>query len=169
MVDYKFCPKCGNILRLRRIKSNEPEYLVCEGCSFVFYLDPKVAACTICTIDGKIPLLKRSIEPSYGKWVFPGGYVSRGERVEDAAIRETKEEVNLDVRLRDLVGIYSYTGRPVIIIVYSAEVIGGELKACDECLEVKTFAPDEIPWDKLAFQSTKDALMDYIKKTFTGF
>jgi ADP-ribose pyrophosphatase YjhB (NUDIX family) len=164
-MDYKFCPRCGGRLQLKLLKISEPERLVCEECSFVLYLDPKVAACTITLIDMKIPLLKRGIEPSYGKWVFPGGYVDYGEKVEEAAIRETKEEVNLDVRLRDLVGVYSYHKSPVII-VYSAEVIGGELRACDECLEVSLFSPGEIPWNELAFSSTRDALRDYVRKYF---
>jgi 8-oxo-dGTP diphosphatase len=168
-MEYRFCPKCGGELSLKLLKISEPERLVCERCSFIFYLDPKVSACTICTIDERIPLLKRSIEPSFGKWVFPGGYVDQGERVQDAAIRETKEEVNLDVELKELVGVYSYHRRPVIIIVYAADVIGGELKACDECLEVRAFAPDEIPWRDLAFSSTHDALRDYVKKYFNLF
>jgi ADP-ribose pyrophosphatase YjhB (NUDIX family) len=167
-MDYKYCPKCGGKLRFKRLKPSEPERLVCEECLFVFYLDPKVAACTIFTIEDRIPLLRRGIEPSYGKWVFPGGYVDQGERVEDAAIRETKEEVNLDVKLRELVGVYSYHKSPVII-VYSADVIGGELRACDECLEVRTFAPHEIPWSELAFSSTRDALRDYVRRYFGLF
>ena len=162
---YKFCPKCRGNLDSKLLKVSEPERLVCNDCSFIFYLDPKVAACTISKIEGRIPLLKRAIEPSYGKWVFPGGYVDLGERVEDAAIRETKEEVNLDVKLCELVGVYSYNKSPVII-VYSADIVGGELKARDECLEVRTFALDEIPWNALAFASTKDALRDYVRKHF---
>jgi ADP-ribose pyrophosphatase YjhB (NUDIX family) len=137
---------------------------VCRECSFVFYLYPRVAAFTISAIDEKIVLLRRGIEPSYGKWVFPGGYVERGERIEDAAIRETKEEVNLDVKIRDLVGVYSRNGHPVIIIVYAADVVHGEIKACDECLEVKTFSTSEIPWDELAFPNTRNALKDYVRK-----
>jgi ADP-ribose pyrophosphatase YjhB (NUDIX family) len=77
----------------------EPARLVCKQCDFVFFLDPKVAACAIIHEPGGIVLLQRAIEPGYGKWVFPGGYVDRGETVADAAIREAKEEVNLEVRL----------------------------------------------------------------------
>jgi ADP-ribose pyrophosphatase YjhB (NUDIX family) len=163
-MDYRFCPKCGEKLESKRVKAIEPDRLVCRECSFVFYLDPRVAAFTISAIDGRIVLLRRGIEPSYGKWVFPGGYVERGERVEDAAIRETKEEVNLDVKIKDLLGVYSHNGHPVIIIVYAADVVYGELKACDECLEVKTFFPDEILLDALAFLNTRDALRDYVRK-----
>src|SRR6185503_4456074 len=94
---FKFCPKCGDVLQSRALKAGEPERLVCPGCGFVFYQDPKVAACTISMVDGGIVLVKRSIEPALGKWVFPGGFVDRGEPVPVAAVRETLEEVRLKV------------------------------------------------------------------------
>lgn len=158
----RFCPKCGGALQLQQFKAHEPQRRVCSACTFIFYDDPKVAACTIPVIDGKIVLLKRGIEPSYGKWVFPGGFIDRGEQVEAAAIRETWEEVNLKVTTQRLLNVYSYPGYPVVVVVYLAEVIGGELQAMDETLEVQTFALDEIPWDDLAFASTRDALLDYL-------
>ena len=159
---FRFCPKCGSDLNRQRLKTAEPERLVCSNCSFIFYDDPKVAACTIPLIDNKIVLLKRGIEPSYGKWVFPGGFLDRGERVEDAAIRETWEEVNLKVEATRLLNVYSYPGYPVIVVVYLANVLGGQLQAMDETLEVQTFAPAAVPWPELAFPSTRDALHDYL-------
>src|SRR5205085_7035294 len=107
-------------------------------------------------------LLKRGIEPSYGKWVFPGGLVDRGERVEEAAIRETREEACVDVRLTGLLNVYSYAHYPVIIIVYTAELIGGRLAAGDETLEARCYESGEIPWPELAFPSTTQALRDYL-------
>lgn len=160
---YKYCPKCGNELELRFLKPKEPQRLVCKKCGFIFYLDSKVAVGTLILIEGRILLLKRAIEPGYGKWVFPGGFVDRGETLEAAAIRETLEETNLVIRPTSLLSAYSYPGRPVIVIVYRAEMVGGEPKPGDETLEVKTFSPDEIPWDELAFPSTRDALRDLLK------
>ena len=161
--NFIFCPKCGGTLQLYQFKSHEPHRRVCQGCSFIFYDDPKVAACTIPVMEGKLVLLKRGIEPSYGKWVFPGGFLDRGEQVEAAAIRETWEEVNLKVTINRLLNVYSYPGYPVIVVVYLADIIGGELQAMDETLEVGVFTPEEIPWDELAFMSTRDALQDYLK------
>ena len=161
-MEYSFCPKCGGSLVSRHLKISEPARLVCEQCQFVFFLDPKVAACTIIHQPGGIVLLKRAIEPGYGKWVFPGGYVDRGETVASAAVREAKEEVNLEVRLLSLLGVYSYPHSPVIIIVYLAESVGGLLKAADEALDVRLFAPETIPWDELAFPSTHEALQQYV-------
>lgn len=149
------------------IKQNEPARLVCQSCSFVFFLDPKVAASTIFQVDGGIVLLKRSIEPCYGKWVFPGGYVDRGETVEQAAIRETKEECGVDVRLDSLLNVYSYTVVPVVIVVYAAHVVGGELTAADECLEYRIFPERKIPWRDLAFPSTQQALSEYVGRFFS--
>ncbi len=165
---FRFCPRCGGRLERKKVKANEPERRVCGRCAFISYEDPKIAACTIPVIDNKIVLLKRGIEPSHGKWVFPGGFMDRGERVEDAAIRETWEEVNLKVEIDRLLNIYSYTGYPVVIVVYLVNVVGGELKAMDETLETMIVAPDEIPWDELAFDSTRDALREYVALVTTS-
>ena len=164
--DFRFCPRCGGNLELRALKDGEPSRLVCVACGYVFYLDPKVAACTICMLDGGIVLLRRSIEPAVGKWVFPGGFVDRGEAVEAAAVRETKEEVNLKVSLTGILDVYSFPSSPVVVVVYAAEVVGGELFACDECDEVATFPPEKLPWADLAFESTRAALRDYVRRFF---
>jgi 8-oxo-dGTP diphosphatase len=161
---FRYCPSCGGTLESRRIKASEPERPVCTSCGFVVYLDPKVAVGTIIrAADDRLVLVRRAIEPGYGLWVFPGGYVDRGEELTAAAIREAREESGLDVRIDNLVNIYSYGGRAPIIIVYAATALGGELCGDDECLEAGLFTADEIPWESLAFRSTKDAFRDYFR------
>jgi ADP-ribose pyrophosphatase YjhB (NUDIX family) len=164
--DYRFCPRCAWPLESRLLKSGEPRRLYCTACEFVFYLDPKVAACTICRTEAGIVLLKRAIDPQKGLWVFPGGFVDRGEAVADAAIRETLEEVGLRVSLTGILDAYSTPGSSVVVVVYAAEVVGGTLEARDESLEVRAFSPEELPWDELAFESTRLALRDYVKRFF---
>src|SRR5262245_17096118 len=122
---YRFCACCGGELEARLLKEGEPRRLVCRACGFVFYLDPKVAACTICMVDGGIVLLRRAIEPALGKWVFPGGFVDRGEPVAEAAMRETLEEVNLRVSLTGILDVYSFPHHEVVVVVYAADVVGG--------------------------------------------
>jgi ADP-ribose pyrophosphatase YjhB (NUDIX family) len=163
---FRFCPRCAGALEERNLKNGEPSRLVCAGCGFVFYLDPKVAACTISMMDGGIVLLRRSIEPQAGKWVFPGGFVDRGEPVHMAAMRETVEEVGLKVALTGILDVYSFPDSPVVVIVYAAEVLAGTPEACDECDEVRVFPPEQIPWDDLAFPSTRAALRDYVRRFF---
>jgi len=163
---FRFCPKCGGSLQARVLKDLEPPRLVCAACSFVFYLDPKVAACTISMVDGGVVLLKRAIEPALGKWVFPGGFVDRGEAVPDAAVRETFEEVGLRVGLTGVLDVYSLADYEIVVVVYAAEVVGGSLEARDETLEARAFPPESIPWDELAFESTHAALKDYLRRFY---
>ena len=160
---YRFCPACGGPLEKRSLKATDPDRLVCSACGFVFYLDPKVAVGTIITVsDSQLVLVRRAIEPGYGLWVFPGGFVDRGEELTTAAMREAREESGLDVRLDRLVNIYSYPNAAVIIVVYAATALSGELCGDEECLEARLFSADKIPWDELAFPSTRDALRDYL-------
>jgi 8-oxo-dGTP diphosphatase len=160
---YRFCPRCGGPLERRTLKATEPERPVCTRCGFVFYLDPKVAVGTIIqSQSGRIVLVRRAIEPGYGKWVFPGGYVDRGEALTSAAMREAREECGLDVRLDALVNIYSYAGRAPVIVVYAATATGGTLCVDDESLEVLEWDIETIPWNDLAFRSTNEGLRDYL-------
>ena len=161
---FRYCPQCGAELVSRVVKAGEPERRVCLACEYIQFEQPKLAAGCIVEVDGGIALVRRSIEPGYGKWVFPGGYVDRGERVEDAARRETLEESCLEVRITGLLNIYSYPGRPVAVVVFTAEVLGGVFAAADEALECGTFTPSEVPWSELAFPSTFDALSEYVAR-----
>ncbi len=161
--EFRFCPVCGGRLGSLTLKAGEPERLVCTRCEFVLYLDPKVVACVILELDGKILLLRRAIDPQKGRWVMPGGYVDRGEVVAQAAMRETEEECGLTTALEALVGVYSYPGKTEVIVVYKVRRIGGRPAPRDETSEVGLFSPDRIPWDEIAFQSTVDALKDYLR------
>ena len=160
---FRFCPHCGGPFAARILKAGDPARLVCDACGFVFYLDPKVAVGTIIrTNDHEIVLCRRAIAPGYGQWVFPGGYVDRGEKLEDAAIREAREECGLDVEIERLVSLHSYRGRAPVVIVYAARAVGGVLAVADkESLEVRTFTAENLPWGDLAFDSTAEALKAY--------
>jgi ADP-ribose pyrophosphatase YjhB (NUDIX family) len=165
VAEFRYCPVCGQPLEPRVLKLGEPMRLVCTSavCGFVFYLDPKVAVGTIIRMpDGGIVLVKRAIEPGYGLWVFPGGYVDRGEDVRLAAVREAREEAGIDVRLDALVGIYSYPGSTPVVIVYRATWLAGGLAVDDENSEIRIFDAATLPWDALAFRSTREALRDYL-------
>lgn len=166
--EYRFCPRCGGGLERRQVKEGEPKRLVCRRCGFVFYLDPKIAACTIIEVEGRIVLLKRAIPPALGSWVIPGGFVDLGETVPGAAARETREEASVDVAIGSLVGVYSYPDVSVVIVVYEAVITGGTPAAGDESSELELFDPSGIPWQSLAFASTRDALRDYLDRRHHG-
>jgi ADP-ribose pyrophosphatase YjhB (NUDIX family) len=161
--EYRFCLRCGGPLERRLLKATEPERLVCAQCGFVFYLDPKVAVGTIIrSATDRVVLVRRAIDPGYGKWVFPGGYVDRGETLTAAAIREAREECGLEIRLDGLVNVYSYAGRSPVIVVYAGTAMGGSLAVDEEGLETAEFSRSSIPWNDLAFRSTQEGLRDYL-------
>jgi 8-oxo-dGTP diphosphatase len=162
---YAFCPRCGGLLEYRCVKAGEPDRPVCSACEFVFYQDPKTAAGIVVTHGGRVVLLRRAIEPAYGAWVFPGGFVDRGEHPAEAAIREAREEAGVEVRVDGLLGVYSDPpGSPVVLIVYHGAVVAGEPEPLDETLEVGLFAPDAIPWAELAFSTTRLAVADFARR-----
>ena len=151
-------------MKPRVIKEGEPERLVCEECGFIFYQGPKLVAATIFEFDGGVVLAQRAIEPGYGKWTFPGGFVERGERAEAAAEREALEEAGVELKVDEIIGLYSYEDQVPVIAVFSGRVTGGEPKPLDETMAVKVFPREGLPWSEMAFPSTEQALKDYLSK-----
>jgi ADP-ribose pyrophosphatase YjhB (NUDIX family) len=143
------------------VPPDQREQAVCSRCRFIFYLNPKLVAGTIPEDGGRILLTRRAINPGKGRWTFPGGFVDFGETAVEAAIRETREETGLEVELTGLLNVYTYPAAPVII-VYRAQVAGGTLTACDENDLLEWMAPADIPWDTLAFPSTRQALREWV-------
>jgi 8-oxo-dGTP diphosphatase len=158
---YRFCPVCGGRLENRLLKATEPERLVCTDCGFVFYIDPKLAVLALVPYQGGLVMVRRAIEPGYGLWVAPGGFVDVGERVEDAVVRETFEEANLTVRVLRLLKVHSYRHSRTVVLSFLTEYLSGELAAGDEELEAQVFSREQIPWESIAFSSSRDAVTEY--------
>ncbi|MBV8880198.1 MAG: NUDIX hydrolase [Planctomycetaceae bacterium] len=167
ILDPKFCSRCGAPMSKSIPPTDSKLRHVCTKCAFIHYLDPKVACGTIPEIDGKIALIERGIEPRRGFWSFPCGFMEIDETTEQAAMRETKEETGLDVALTGHLGTYSYPdnfyGGAIVVVVYRAKVLGGTLKAADDCSDAKLITPSEVPWDQLAFKSSISAIQDWLR------
>jgi len=159
----KFCPLCGAPLVERWLEEEQNARKVCSGCGYIFYLNPKIAAGVVPREGDKIWLLRRNIPPCAGQWTFPGGYVDLGESVPEAAVREALEETGLNVRIDGLLNVYSYANVGIVLVAYRGTVVGGKAALSRESLEVRAFSPEDVPWDELAFTSTRDALRDYLK------
>ena len=159
----KFCPLCGASLVDRYLEEERHERKVCSGCGYIFYLNPKVVAGVVPRERDEIWLLRRNISPGAGLWTFPGGYVDLGESVPEAAVREAFEETCLNVRIDGLLNVYSYTHVGIVLVAYLGSVVGGKAALTSESQEISMFRPQDIPWDELAFTSTRDALRDYLR------
>ncbi len=160
----RYCMHCGQRLSSAVPEGDNKRRMVCLDCGFIHYLNPRPVAGVIpVREDGHVLLTRRSIDPRAGYWVFPGGYMDVGETVEEAAIRETVEEARLEVGELELVGVFTRTGPGVVVIVYEARALG-EAEAGHETSEVRWFAPAEIPWDELAFDSTVWAMRAWAAK-----
>jgi len=135
------------------------ERSVCGRCGFVHYEDPKLVAVAVIPIDGQLVLGRRAINPRIGFWSFPSGYVNRGEAVEAAAVREVWEETCLQVEVEHLLGLYSEADNPIVLAVYVARAVGGQLAIGDEVTQVGLFPPDGLP--ELAFPNDERILRDW--------
>jgi ADP-ribose pyrophosphatase YjhB (NUDIX family) len=156
--EARFCPRCAAPATI-----DFPRSLSCPSCGYQWFSNPSpVAGAIPVEPDGRIWLLKRGIEPSKGLWTFPGGFVDLGESVEDAARREAREEMNIDLELTGLIGVYSRPQQRIVLVVYRARPLGTP-QTSDEATEVKAYRPDELPWDDLAFWSTEQALKDHLR------
>jgi len=163
LADARFCPRCGQPAEV-----DFPRRITCSHCGYVAYYNPKPATGVIPVDDaGSVILLRRGFDPGRGLWTFPGGFVDLGETVEEAAHRETEEELGLAIELGPLVGVYSRADERVVLIVYRARALG-QPRATPEAVEVRAFAFSQIPWEELAFWSTELALRDAFAELRSG-
>ncbi len=165
--NVRFCPMCGGPLEMRIVAPDHKENKVCTKCGFVYFLGPKlVAGCIIANGDRTL-LLRRGLEPSLGKWTYPGGFVDLGETPEKCALRETLEEVGMTVRYPELLGIYADRNdpKPIIVVTYLVKPGTGTPIVTPEATEVRYFGIDEIPWDDLAFDTTVQAIKAWASRT----
>jgi ADP-ribose pyrophosphatase YjhB (NUDIX family) len=159
LAEARFCPRCG-----RPADVDFPRRIMCSHCGYAAYYNPKPVAAAIPVDDlGRVILLRRGFDPGRGLWTFPGGFVDLGESVPDAARRETDEELGMAIDLGPLVGVYSRSEDRVVLIVYRASALGPP-RTTPEAVEVRAFAPSEIPWRELAFWSTEVALRDVLSQ-----
>lgn len=166
MDEIRRCTRCGDTLSWRMVVEEDRQRHVCVSCSFIAYQNPKIVAATMPVLRGKVCLLRRNIEPSQGLWTYPAGFMEMGETVEQAAARETREEIRARVTLSGPPRLYSYPDAAVVTVVYPARVVGAAPKPGPEAKAVGLFSPAEIPWRELAFRSTYHALKDWVERRF---
>jgi ADP-ribose pyrophosphatase YjhB (NUDIX family) len=161
--NLKFCSRCGSELRLGPVEGEDRERLTCAACGHIVYVNPRLVVTAFPITDrGELVLLRRGIEPGYGTWAQPGGFLEVDETVNEAAIRETSEETGLLIEPGEIIGLYTRLEAAVVTIAFEARIVGGVAVSTPEALEVRTFAPEDIPWSGIAFKTTVWALRDWL-------
>ena len=165
----RYCQVCGHDLVERMVEAEGRRRLQCEHCGFIHYMNPRIVSAVIVEYEGRVLLQQRAIEPRRGYWTFPGGFLEFGEMPADGARRETQEEVGLDVTIEALHGVYARPDVGIVLVVYRGTSDSDAALVGDfESMAVQWYAPDDIPWSDLAFETTEQALRDWIAWRVAG-
>ncbi len=156
----KYCSNCGQRVSKRKPSDDSHERWVCDACSTVHYQNPKIVVGCVPEKDGRILLCKRAIEPRYGYWTVPAGFMELGESQAQGAARETLEEACAEVEIGHLFASVDVVDAGQVHVFFTAKLLG-EYAAGEESLDVAMYREDEVPWDDIAFHSGRFALQKY--------
>jgi len=158
-----YCPECGHQTTTKIPEGDNRERQVCDACNTIHYHNPKNVCGCILEWQGKVLLCKRSIEPRYGYWTLPAGFMENNESTMDGAAREAFEEANATAVNLKLFGLYNLPRISQVYLMFHGELKDGYMKAGEESLDVGLFSSDEIPWDELAFPVVTESLQRYFE------
>ncbi len=164
-----YCSHCGADQLITTIPPGDHHSrIVCQHCHTIHYQNPKIVTGCLPIWQDQVLLCKRAIEPRYGLWTLPAGFMENAESLEQAAQRETLEEAHAQVA--DL-ALYTVTSLPHIhqvYILFLAQLQNLNFRPGTESLEVTLFTQSQIPWDQLAFKVIKNTLQHYYQDRLTG-
>lgn len=164
----KYCSACGAEVRLIVPEADNRERHVCAGCGTIHYINPKIVTGCIVEWEDRILLCKRAIEPRYGLWTVPAGYMEVGESTLEAARRETLEEANAEVEILDLYMVINLPYVDQVYMMYRSRLLEKRYSSGPESLEVDLYTERDIPWDQLAFAAVRETLKYYYQDKNSG-
>jgi ADP-ribose pyrophosphatase YjhB (NUDIX family) len=154
----KFCSNCGALVELKVPPGDNRPRSVCPKCHTVHYVNPKLVLGTVPVWEDKVLLCRRAIEPRYGFWTLPAGFMELGETTEQGALRETVEEAGARVELQQLYSIIDVPHVEQVHLFYLGRLLDLNFAPGEESLEVKLFTEQEIPWQEIAFRTVGKTL-----------
>ena len=157
-----YCVKCGKKTNNLLVNGDSMYRDVCSACNYIHYINPKIIVGVLPYKGDRVLLCKRDIEPGFGKWTLPSGFMEMGESLEEGAKREALEEANLKIRIKKLYGTYSIPKIGQVLFIYIGKISNNNFRAADETSEVSLTKINNIPWDQIAFPSVEFFLRKYV-------
>lgn len=164
----RFCSNCGQSVIERIPEGDNRPRFVCDHCETIHYQNPRIIAGCLPIHEDKVLLCKRAIEPRYGLWTLPAGFMENGETSQEGAIRETWEEALAKVDVHGIYAIFNLPHINQVYMIFRADLSDLNFGAGEESLEVELFREDQIPWDDIAFPVMRKTLEFYFEDRRTG-
>jgi ADP-ribose pyrophosphatase YjhB (NUDIX family) len=163
-----YCSHCGAAVKRAIPEGDNRERFVCDRCGTIHYQNPKMVVGCIPEWEDKILLCRRAIEPRYGLWTLPAGFMERGETTREGAARETLEEASARVEVGPLFSLFNLPHIDQVYMLFRARLLDLDFGPGEESLEVRLFTQDEIPWEELAFLTVRETLKLYYRDRSAG-
>ena len=157
--DFRYCPRCGHGFTLQPLHIPDEPQLVCHGCKFILYLDPKLVVTGVVRSGKGVLLLRRAEAPQIGQWGLPGGHIERGQDPREALVSEVRQEAGIPVTVDHLLDIYTVKAHGIVQLVFACTASSCDIRANIESLEARFFEQHDLPWGELAFEATTKALI----------
>jgi ADP-ribose pyrophosphatase YjhB (NUDIX family) len=164
----KYCSHCGSPVVHKVPKGDSLVRAVCEGCGHIQYQNPKIVVGCLPVFGDRILICKRAIEPRYGLWTLPAGFMENNESAPEGAAREAMEEANAKVEIEDLYTVYSVPHISQVYMMFRARLVDPDVSPGLESLEVKLVDESEIPWEAIAFAMVRRTLEHFLEDRKTG-
>jgi len=160
----EYCSSCGNSVSVKIPDGDNRERHVCVSCETIHYQNPKNVVGCLLDWQGKVLLCKRAIEPRYGYWTLPAGFMENNETVMEGAAREAFEEAHATAENLSLFGVYNLPRISQVYLMFAGRLKDGFCEAGEETLEVGLFDEKDIPWKELAFPVVTESLQRYYER-----
>ena len=141
---------------------------VCPSCDTIHYENPLNVVGTVPHWGDKVLLCKRNIEPRWGKWTLPAGFMELNETTAQGAARETDEEAGAQIEMEGLITVLSVPRVGQVHLYYRARLLSDRFNPGPETIEARLFTESEIPWDELAFKTVKETLLCFFEDRRAG-
>ncbi|MGI1678650.1 MAG: NUDIX hydrolase [Cellvibrionaceae bacterium] len=164
----KFCSNCGNDIERKIPEGDDRERHVCGNCDTIHYQNPRIITGCLPVYEDKVLLCKRAIEPRYGHWTLPAGFMENGETIQEGALRESWEEAKASIDVDSLYTMFNLPHINQVYFFYRGTLSNLEFGAGIESIDVQLFTEETIPWDELAFPVIKKTLEHYFNDRKTN-